>query len=356
MEQYMRRCLQLARLGAGSVSPNPMVGAVLVHADRIIGEGWHRRYGEAHAEVNAVRSVTEADRHLISQSSLFCNLEPCFHFGKTPPCVDLILAEKIPRVVVANTDPNPLVAGQSLQKLRAGGVDVQTGVLEAEGRHLNRAFFTWIEKKRPYIILKWAQSADGYLARQGERTAITGPLSQRLVHRWRAESDAILVGTTTALVDNPRLDNRLYFGKSPLRIALDFSGKIPTTAHLLDDSLPTWIIGPAHSKTYRQTKFLAPPTPDWIPWLLEHLAQEKRSILLVEGGANILGQFLQTGCWDEIRMLENPRFLHGGVVAPAISEDARLVESETIEDDLIRVFVHSEPPSPACHPEGNRPL
>lgn len=318
-----------------------MVGALLVHAGRIIGEGWHRRYGEAHAEVNAVRSVAEADRHLIPQSTLFCNLEPCFHFGKTPPCVDLILAEKIPCVVVANTDPNPLVAGQSLQKLRAGGVEVQTGVLEGEGRYLNRTFFTWIEKKRPYIILKWAQSADGYLARHGERTAITGPLSQRLVHRWRAESDAILVGTTTALVDNPRLDNRLYFGKSPLRIALDFGGKIPTTAHLLDDRLPTWIIGPDHPKTYRQTKFFDPPTPYWIPWLLEHLAQEKHAILLVEGGASVLGQFLQTGYWDEIRMLENPRFLHGGLAAPAIPEAVRLAESETIGDDLVRVFVRS---------------
>ncbi len=341
MEQFMRRCFQLARLGAGSVSPNPLVGAVVVHANRIIGEGWHRRYGEAHAEVHAIQSVAEIDRHLIPHSTLYCNLEPCFHFGKTPPCVDLVLTEKIPRVVVANTDPNPLVSGQSLQKLRAAGVQVQAGALEVEGRYLNRAFFTWIEKKRPHIILKWAQSADGYLARPGERTAITGPMTQRLVHRWRAESDAILVGTTTAMVDNPRLDNRLYFGKSPLRIALDFNGKIPPTAHLLDDSQRTWIIGPQRAETYRQTQFLAPTHvsgTNWIPWLLENLTQEKRAILLVEGGAHVLRQFVETGSWDEIRLLENPRLLHQGVAAPSIPEGVVLAETNTVGDDLLRVF------------------
>ena len=338
MEQYIRRCFQLARLGAGHVSPNPLVGAVVVHADRIIGEGWHRRYGEAHAEVNALQAVAEADRHLIPHSTLFCNLEPCFHFGKTPPCVDLILKEKIPRVVVSNTDPNPLVAGQSIQKLRAAGVEVHAGILEAEGRYLNRAFFTWIEKKRPHIILKWAQSADGYLGRQGERTAITGSLAQRLVHRRRSEADAILVGTTTALVDNPRLDNRLYFGKSPLRIALDFAGKIPPTAHLLDDSRPTWIIGPRRGGTYRETQFLTPPeTSGWILWLLENLAQEKHAILLVEGGANVLRQFLEAGLWDEILLLENPQFLHRGVLAPSLPEEAHLVETGRIGDDCFRL-------------------
>ncbi|MBL7796627.1 MAG: bifunctional diaminohydroxyphosphoribosylaminopyrimidine deaminase/5-amino-6-(5-phosphoribosylamino)uracil reductase RibD [Saprospiraceae bacterium] len=340
MEQYIRRCFQLARLGAGHVSPNPLVGAVLMHADRIIGEGWHRRYGEAHAEVNAVQAVAGADRHLIPHSTLFCNLEPCFHFGKTPPCVDLILKEKVSRVVVSNTDPNPLVAGQSIQKLRAAGVEVLAGILEAEGRYLNRAFFTWIEKKRPHIILKWAQSTDCYLGRQGERTAITGPLAQRLVHRRRSEADAILVGTTTALVDNPRLDNRLYFGKSPLRIALDFAGKIPPTAHLLDDSRLTWIIGPEHSETYRKTQFLAPPeTAGWIPWLIEKLTQEKHAILLVEGGANVLQQFLEAGLWDEILRLENPQFLHRGVPAPALPKEAVLVETGRIGDDCFRVFL-----------------
>ncbi|MEQ1746156.1 MAG: bifunctional diaminohydroxyphosphoribosylaminopyrimidine deaminase/5-amino-6-(5-phosphoribosylamino)uracil reductase RibD [Saprospiraceae bacterium] len=344
MENYMRRCFQLAQLGAGNVSPNPLVGAVLVYGNRIIGEGWHRRYGEAHAEVLAIRSVAETDRHLIPHSTLYCSLEPCFHFGKTPPCVDLILAERIPRVVVANTDPNPLVGGQSLKKLQAAGVEIMTGVLEAEGRYLNRAFFTWIEKKRPHIVLKWAQTADGFLARSGERTTISGPITQRLVHRWRAEADAILVGTTTAVTDNPRLDNRMYFGKSPLRIALDFDGKISTSAHLLDDSQPTWIVGPSQTGNYQNTRFLPTPSPksDWIPYLLENLTEEKRAILLVEGGAIVLRQFIKTGYWDEIRLLENPRLLHQGVPAPAIPDGARLMEKSPLGDDSVRVFWQPE--------------
>jgi diaminohydroxyphosphoribosylaminopyrimidine deaminase/5-amino-6-(5-phosphoribosylamino)uracil reductase len=348
MENFMRRCFQLARLGAGSVSPNPLVGAVLVHDGRIIGEGWHRRYGEAHAEVNAVASVRPADRHLIPQATLYCSLEPCFHFGKTPPCVDLILNEKIPHVVVANTDPNPLVAGQSLEKLRTAGVATEVGMLAGEGRYLNRAFFTWIEKKRPYIILKWAQSADSYIALPGERTPISGPLTQRLVHRWRAEADAILVGTNTARTDNPRLDNRLYFGKSPLRIALDFAGKTPRAAHLLDDSLPTWIIGPERQGTWQRTHFFAfreandtNARVNWIPELLEKLTQEKRAILLVEGGADVLRQFQESGYWDEIRMLKNQQFLYNGVSAPGIPKDAMQTERTQIGADEIRIFINT---------------
>lgn len=337
-QQYMRRCFDLARLGAGSVSPNPMVGAVLVYADRIIGEGWHRRYGEAHAEVNAVRAAAQADRPLIAQATLYCSLEPCFHHGKTPPCVDLILEQKIPQVVISNTDPNPLVAGQSIEKLRAAGVDVTTGILESEGQYLNRAFFTWILKKRPHIVLKWAQSSDGFLARTGERTAISGPLTQRLVHRWRGESDAILVGTTTALTDNPRLDNRLYFGKSPLRIALDFTAKIPDAAFLLDDSMPTWILGPSRNSNFQNTIFVNITAINWIPALLQQLYESKRAVLLVEGGANTLGQFLDAGLWDEIRVIQNPRRLSAGIGAPVVPAVAQLREEFAAGDDVVRIF------------------
>ncbi|MCK6691390.1 MAG: bifunctional diaminohydroxyphosphoribosylaminopyrimidine deaminase/5-amino-6-(5-phosphoribosylamino)uracil reductase RibD [Thermoanaerobaculia bacterium] len=336
--QYILRCFQLARLGAGSVSPNPMVGAVLVYDGRIIGEGWHRRYGEAHAEVNAVRAVAQADRPLIPQATLYCSLEPCFHHGKTPPCVDLILEQKIPRVVISNTDPNPLVAGQSIQKLRNAGVEVTTNILEAEGQYLNRAFFTWILKKRPYVVLKWAQSDDGFIARTGEQTAISGPLVQRLLHRWRSESDAILVGTTTALTDNPRLDNRRYFGRSPLRVALDFKAKIPDSAFLLDDSLPTWILGPARSSNFRNTIFINITPENWIPALLQQLYESKRSILLVEGGANTLGQFTDAGLWDEIRVIQNPRRLGAGIGAPVVPAAARLREEFAAGDDTIRIF------------------
>lgn len=337
-QQYMHRCIQLARLGAGSVSPNPMVGAILVHEGRIIGEGWHRRYGEAHAEVNVVRAAAQADRLLIPQSTLYCSLEPCFHHGKTPPCVDLILEQKIPRVVISNTDPNPLVAGQSIKKLRESGVEVTTGILESEGQYLNRAFFTWILKKRPHVVLKWAQSSDGFIARKGERTAISGPLIQRLAHRWRSESDAILVGTTTALTDNPRLDNRLYSGKSPLRIALDFTAKIPDSAFLLDDSIPTWILGPARHSCFQNTIFINITAENWIPALLQELYESKQAILLVEGGANTLAQFLDAGLWDEIRVIQNPRRLSAGVEAPVVPAVARLREEFAVGDDVVRIF------------------
>lgn len=340
-EQFIRRCFDLARLGAGAVSPNPMVGAVLAHAGRIIGEGWHRQYGQAHAEVNAMNAVAPADRRLIPQATLYCSLEPCFHYGKTPPCVDLILENNIPELVVANTDPNPLVGGRSLQKMRAAGVSVRDGVLEAEGRYLNRAFFTWIEHARPHIILKWAQSADGYLGRRGERTAISGALAQRLVHRWRSECDAILVGTNTALADNPRLDNRLWFGKKPLRIALDFKGKIPPEAHLLDDSAPSWIPGPQRSGAWRQTIFPDINPSNWIPELLQELKTANRAILLVEGGAHILQQFLDLALWDEIRVVENPQRLGGGVAAPAPPAHATLRECFRVENDRVQIFVRA---------------
>ncbi|MEO6758087.1 MAG: bifunctional diaminohydroxyphosphoribosylaminopyrimidine deaminase/5-amino-6-(5-phosphoribosylamino)uracil reductase RibD [Saprospiraceae bacterium] len=337
-ESFLRRCFDLARLGAGSVSPNPLVGAVLVHAGRIIGEGWHQRYGEAHAEVNCLLSVSADNQALIPHSTLYCSLEPCSHFGKTPPCVDLILAHKIPRVVVSNTDPNPLVAGQGLRKLADAGVEVIAGILEAEGAWLNRAFFTWITRERPYIILKWAQSRDGYLGKAGERTAISGPVAQRLVHRWRSEVDAILVGTTTAIVDNPRLDNRLYYGKSPLRLVFDRHGQLPPAANLLDDSVPTWIFGPQRLGDWQQTQFFPSPEAVSIPALLGQLRAANRAILLVEGGAQVLQQWLDLGYWDEVRILENERVLGEGLRAPGIPSQVVLQATYRIGTDSVRVF------------------
>ncbi len=317
-ELFMRRCFQLARLGVGQVSPNPMVGAVLAHEGKIIGEGWHERWGEAHAEVNCLRSVSPENQALIPYSTLFCNLEPCAHFGKTPPCTDLIIAQKIPRVVISNTDPNPLVAGKGLKKLENAGVEVVGGVLAEAGQWLNRAFFTWIGEHRPRVILKWAQSGDGFLGKKGERTAISSPAALRLVHRWRAESDAIFVGTRTAILDNPRLDVRNYFGKRPLRIVMDTQGKIPLSHHLFDDSTETWVYGnppiPAH---FHQTRFIPFKDKVLIVNILEDLKLDNRASLLVEGGANLLNQFLETGYWDEIRILENKQRLGEGVIAPS---------------------------------------
>lgn len=338
---FMRRCFDLARLGAGQVSPNPMVGAVLVHQGKIIGEGWHQRYGEAHAEVHALQSVAPENRELIKTSTLYCSLEPCFHQGKTPPCVDLILREKIPYVVISCTDPNPLVAGQSVAKLRAAGVEVTTGLLEQEGRALNRPFFKWIQHRTPYVILKWAQSRDGFLGKTGERTAISGPSALRLGHRWRAEADAILVGSNTARVDNPRLDTRLFFGKSPLRVVFDQGGKMPAAHHLLDDSLPTWVFGPHQAGDWVNTAFFPDHQGNMIPALLEKLAAAGKSILLVEGGAQTLQHFLDSGLWDEIRVLENERPLGQGIPAPQVAAGIMLTEKVNLGSDMLHVYLRS---------------
>lgn len=337
-EYYIRRCFELAQLGEGLVSPNPMVGAVLVHEGKILGEGWHPKFGAAHAEVECIRSVSPQNQALIPESTLYCNLEPCAHFGKTPPCADLIVAEKIRRVVVSNTDPNPLVAGKGLAKLRAAGVEVQAGVLEAEGRWLNRAFFTWIEQSRPFIVLKWAQTSDGFLGEKNRRTAISGPQALRLVHRWRAACDAILVGTNTAVTDNPRLDLRYYFGKNPLRIAFGRHGKIPASHHLLDGSSETWIFGSSSKKPTQNLHFFPATQENLIPELLEQLKQHNHAVLFVEGGAKLLQRFLDTELWDEIRILENSRSLGAGIPAPEIPEDAVLQTHFIVGEDSVRIF------------------
>jgi diaminohydroxyphosphoribosylaminopyrimidine deaminase/5-amino-6-(5-phosphoribosylamino)uracil reductase len=337
-ELFMRRCFDLARLGAGHVSPNPMVGAILVHDDNIIGEGWHRRFGEAHAEINCLDSVAPENRGLIPESTLYCSLEPCFHFGKTPPCVDAILNHRIPAVVISNTDPNPVVAGQSIEKLRQAGVQVTSGVLEAEGLWLNRVFFHWIRTKQPYVILKWAQSRDGYLGKPGERTAISGPEALRYVHRLRGETDAIIVGNRTAMIDNPRLDTRYYPGPMPLRIALDRDGDLPSSYNLLDDSSETWIFGPEREGSWIHTSFFPIDDRLELPDLLEQLHRDSRASLLVEGGASLLGQFLNQGCWQEIQILENEQSLGSGIRAPQVPEHAELVSTSSIGPDQLTIW------------------
>ena len=324
-ERFMRRCLELAERGRGAVSPNPLVGAVLAYGERVLGEGWHRVYGGPHAEVHCFGAVAEADRPLIPRATLYCNLEPCSHHGKTPPCADLILRMGVSRVAVGCTDPNPEVAGRGLARLRAGGVEVIEGVLGEEARALNRPFFHWIAQRRPYVILKWAESADGFMAHTGGRTPISEPLALRLVHRWRAESDAILVGARTALTDDPALTTRFFPGKNPLRLALDPCAALPLAARLLDDSVPTWIYGPPREGDWRQTRFRA-IGGDRLDWasLLDDLAQAGKGILLIEGGADIHRQWLASELWNEIRVLRNDRLLGDGVSAPVLPPFVRL--------------------------------
>lgn len=333
---FMQRCFDLARLGAGEVSPNPMVGAVLVYDGKIIGEGWHQRYGSAHAEVNCIASVKPEDRALIPDATLYCSLEPCFHFGKTPPCVDLVLQKGIQSVVVSNLDPNPLTAGKSLKKLEAAGVKVVTGILEQEGQYLNRAFFTWITEKRPYIILKWAQSMDGYIGRPGERTPVSEAPALRYVHRLRAASDAILVGTNTALTDNPRLDTRFYpHTRAPLRIVYDRAGKISNSSHLLDDSVDTWVAGPVREGIFQRTVFIESKS---IPDLLERLKAANKATVLIEGGPTTHEKWISANYWDEIQIIQSAKLLGNGIIAPRLPSGVNLREKIEIGNDKVLIF------------------
>jgi diaminohydroxyphosphoribosylaminopyrimidine deaminase/5-amino-6-(5-phosphoribosylamino)uracil reductase len=236
----MQRCIELAKLGSGYVAPNPMVGAVLVYKERIIGEGWHQKFGEAHAEVNCINSVKEEDKQFISQSTLYVSLEPCDHFGKTFPCTDLIIKNKIPKVVVGCLDPSAEVNGKGIKKMRSSGVDVQTGIFEKECKELNKRFFIFHTQHRPYIILKWAQTADGKISSaNGHRLLISNSYTNRLVHKWRSEEMSILVGTNTALLDDPELTNRYWHGPSPIRLVVDMDLSLPKNLKLFNGQQQT---------------------------------------------------------------------------------------------------------------------
>ncbi|CCH54709.1 riboflavin biosynthesis protein RibD [Fibrisoma limi BUZ 3] len=339
-ERFMLRALELATLGRGSVSPNPMVGCVIEHEGRIIGEGWHQRYGDAHAERNAIRSLSQEGEILLPESTLYVTLEPCSHYGKQPPCADLLIEKRVKRVICCNDDPNPLVAGQGFSKLRAAGIEVETGLLAEQGRLLNARFFTFIEKQRPYIILKWAETADGYIAGEGgQPVQISGPLSQRLVHRWRADEDAIMVGTNTARTDNPRLNVRLVPGRNPTRIVIDKQLALAADLNLFDNTQPTLGYNFIKTETVGQTSYiqLSPDKP-FLPQLLADLYERRIQSVLVEGGSTLLQSFIDAGLWDEMRVFRCPKLLGAGIKAPAIQ--GRLVSQEQIGDDTLLV----------CHP------
>lgn len=332
-QQYMRRALDLARLGAGYVSPNPMVGCVVVHNDRIIGEGYHMQYGQPHAEVNAIRSV--ADQSLLEESAVYVSLEPCSHYGKTPPCADLLVKKGVKKVVVCNLDPNPLVSGSGIAKLEQAGIQVSTGVLEVEGRHLNRRFFTSITKKRPYIILKWAKTSDGYVARANfDSKWISNPSSRQLVHKWRTEEDAILVGYRTALHDNPKLNVRDWTGRDPVRIYLDKYGSLPGDHLLKDGSVRTICItleAQDHQHvSYQVVEGISPTT------ICQVAYQAGVSSLIVEGGSATLKTFIDEGMWDEARVFTSKTSFGVGIAAPYLH--AKLASKENVMDDVLEIY------------------
>lgn len=322
-EKYMNRCLQLARLGEGRTAPNPMVGCVVVYQDRIIGEGYHRYCGGWHAEVNALDSVKE--KEIIPESTLYVNLEPCSHYGKTPPCSLRIINERVKRVVIANTDPNPQVSGRGIEMLRNAGIIVDTGVLEKDGWELNRRFFTFHAKQRPYIILKWAQTSDGFIDAFGDKPIrISSDTTKALVHQMRAENMAIMVGTGTAVKDNPHLNTRRWFGKNPVRVTIDKSGKIPPSHRLFDASAHTIVI---------ETEM----TPAEIATLLYKNGLQS---VIVEGGENTLRRFIEAGLYDEVQIETGPYSCGCGTPAPCIEIPSN-AETSTIGRQKFVRFTHS---------------
>ncbi|MCK8494401.1 bifunctional diaminohydroxyphosphoribosylaminopyrimidine deaminase/5-amino-6-(5-phosphoribosylamino)uracil reductase RibD [Spirosoma sp. RP8] len=334
----MRRALELATLGRGKVSPNPMVGCVIEHDGRIIGEGWHQRYGEAHAERNAIFSIKPDDEYLLPESTVYVTLEPCSHYGKQPPCADLLIEKRVKRVVCCNDDPNPLVAGQGFEKLRKAGIVVETGLLAEYGRELNARFFTFFEQKRPYIILKWAQTPDGFIAGAGGvPVKISGDLSHRLVHRWRSEEDAIMVGTNTARTDNPRLNVRLVPGRNPVRIVIDKSLQLADNLHLFDQSQPTLVYNFIKTDTVGQTRSiqLLADQP-LLPQLLADLYERRVQSVLVEGGTALLESFIEAGLWDEMRVFRSHGMLQEGITAPRVR--GRLIETERVGEDQLTIY------------------
>lgn len=333
---WMRRCLELAAMGSSYARPNPMVGAVLVHEGRIIGEGYHRRYGEAHAEVRCLASVPEALKGCIPSSTMYVSLEPCAHYGKTPPCADRIVDEKIPRVVVGCRDPFAEVSGRGIARLTAAGVDVITGVEEAACRELNRRFFVFHEKKRPYVVLKWARSPDGFVALPGYRSVrISSPVTDRLVHRWRGEEAAILVGSRTAEYDDPELTNRLWSGQDPLRIVLDRSGRLPEHLRLFQGPAPTWVFTREVRRRKGNVEWLSVfPPQRFLEEVLGILHDRKVLSVLVEGGAAILGAFIAAGLWDEARVITGHDFLREGLAAPVLPGAAPVAEEQVGRDRI----------------------
>lgn len=319
---YMKRCLQLAVTGAGSVAPNPMVGAVLVHNGTIIGEGYHQQYGQAHAEVNCINSVPAQLRELISQSTLYVSLEPCNHFGKTPPCSDLIISHGIPRVVIGCMDPFEKVNGSGIQKLKNAGITVECGVLEKEAKELNRRFFTFHKAKRPYIILKWAQSNNGKMAAADERRIfISNDYSNRLVHRWRSEETAIMVGTRTALLDNPSLTTRLWPGRNPTRIIVDRYLQLPHTLKVFNGESETVILNTIKDQSEGKNRYCRLADDDhFLNGAMQLLYDMNIISVMVEGGSSLLQSLIDSNCWDEARVITNRSLsVHNGLSAPQLN-------------------------------------
>ena len=336
-ELYMRRCFALAENGMHYAAPNPMVGCVIVKNDNVVSEGFHQCCGQNHAERNAILHL--ANKFSLERSTLYVNLEPCSHHGKTPPCADLIAQYPFERVVVCNADPNPLVAGRGIEKIRNAGIDVTMGVLEEEGRFLNRRFFTYMEKQRPYIILKWAQTRDGFM--DIDRTDntqksywITNEKLKCEVHKWRTQEAAIMVGTQTVVNDNPQLTSRLWYGRNPLRIAIDRKGRMPQHSSILDGSTPTVVYTENQDlESSDNLQYVLINFDNLLNELLADLWQRKVQSVIVEGGLQLLNTFINQNLWDEARVLIGNRMFGKGLAAPLLNKAPNTVKQ--VDDDFV---------------------
>ena len=340
--EYIQRCLQLAENGSGFVAPNPMVGAVLVYEGKIIGEGWHHQFGEAHAEVNCINSVKEEDKYLIEKSTLYVSLEPCSHFGKTPPCADLIIRQKIKKVVIGCVDSFAKVNGSGIEKLRNAGIETVLGDWQEECRSFNKRFFTFHQQQRPYIILKWAQTANGKIAYENsdKRLLISNEITNRLVHRWRSEEAAIMVGKNTVVSDNPALTNRFWRGKNPTRIVIDKNLELPATLRVFGNEALTVIFNRIKEEKQGYLYFCKISfDKNILPQILHQCYLSGIQSILVEGGKQLLQSFIDEKIWDECRIITNKTMnITNGLNAPHIS-DSRTFKTEYLMNDSIDYYV-----------------
>ena len=343
-EIYMQRCWQLAQMGIGKVAPNPMVGAVLIYNDMIIGEGFHEYYGGPHAEVNCINSVLESDKKLIPQSTLYVSLEPCNHFGKTPPCVDLILKNKIQKVIIGCTDNFKEVNGKGIQRLKDNGVHVIENILMNECMQINKRFICFPEKKRPYIILKWAMSYNGMIADENSKQIqISNEISNRLVHQWRSEEDTILIGTNTAIVDNPHLTNRLWNGKNPMRLIIDVDLKLQNTLNVFNKEVKTIVFNKVKNNTDENLEFLKIEMgKSMIEGINDYCFKNNIQSILVEGGANTHQHFIDENCWDEARIIQNSELVIENGIPSAKIKNAELISSNKILYNTVSIFCNKK--------------
>ena len=332
----MKKCLELAKKGMDYVSPNPMVGCVVVFNDQIIGEGYHQEYGTSHAEVNAIENVK--DKSLLKKSTLYVNLEPCAHFGKTPPCTNLIIESEIPKVVIGCIDSYSEVSGKGIEKMQNTGIEVIVGVLEKESRELNKRFFTFHEKKRSYVILKWAESKDGYIAPKNQTAPfwMTSDESKELVHKWRAEEDAILIGRITAQKDNPYLTVREVNGNNPIRIVIDKELNLSSALNLFDSAAKTIIFNAIKSEEINSNVFIKTNFNNLVLNILKELHKQNIQSIIIEGGRTTLQSFIDAKLWDEAKIFTTNKELNDGVKSPDI--EGEMLFETVIEGDKLEII------------------